>query len=105
MGISIYLSLEVLAANIFPGKQIILGLQIGYISNFISPIAGLFFCYFSLKRTSRQNESHKKEADEISKNRVSSNCPNCGLEYADLDYREDAEEWFCSQCRAKLPKI
>ena len=31
-------------------------------------------------------------------------CPNCGAEYNPKDYREDALEWFCLQCKKTLPK-
>ncbi len=31
-------------------------------------------------------------------------CPHCGAKYNPNDYREDASEWFCSECRKQLPK-
>ena len=105
IGIVVYLFLENFAAYIFINKKSILGLQLGYLSNYVAPICAVLFCYLSLKRTSKRNEAEKKAEDAISKNRIISNCPSCGLEYANVDYREDAEAWFCSQCKAMLPKI
>ena len=31
-------------------------------------------------------------------------CPHCGASYNPADYRQDAPEWLCSQCRKPLPK-
>ncbi|MEE9912107.1 MAG: hypothetical protein K4571_10325 [Deltaproteobacteria bacterium] len=31
-------------------------------------------------------------------------CPHCGAKYNPNDYREDAPEWLCSECRKQLPK-
>jgi len=31
-------------------------------------------------------------------------CPHCGAEYNPKDYRQDASEWLCAQCRKALPK-
>lgn len=30
-------------------------------------------------------------------------CPNCGTPYRREDYREDAEQIFCSKCKGELP--
>jgi hypothetical protein len=33
-----------------------------------------------------------------------STCPTCGKTYDPQQYKQDAAEWLCSQCHAKLPK-
>ena len=36
---------------------------------------------------------------------VTNICSHCGHKYSKNDYREDAEVWKCSQCKAKIEKI
>lgn len=48
-----------------------------------------------------------KEDKKTSNNERSiyGSCTSCGQQYANSDYRQDAEIWLCSNCRAEIPKI
>lgn len=105
LGLFIYLSLAVLAANLFYSTQFDLGLQVGALSNFIGILSGSIFCNYHLVKTVKWNDAAEKDEKIIISRTISSKCPDCKKEYTNFDYREDAKDWFCSQCKAKLLKI
>lgn len=105
LGVFVYLSLDILAANLFWSTKFALGLQVGALANLLGIFSGSIFCNYHLAITGRKNEKAEKEEEFIRSKTVSGKCPDCGLQYTNFDYSEDAKDWFCSQCKAKLPKL
>jgi len=105
LGIFIYSSLNVLALILFWSGQFTLGLLVGALSKLIGVFSGLFFCNYHLAKTAKRNDMAEKEEAIIRSRTISSKCPDCGNEYTNFNYREGAKDWFCSKCKAKLPKI
>jgi hypothetical protein len=56
------------------------------------------------QRSPQLQDAYKNApAEELNGSEPTKNCPQCGASYRESDYRPDAAEWLCSQCRAALP--
>ncbi len=95
VGIAVFMLLDFLTAILF-------GYSIGALSVSAGLIAGTVLCRISLKRASLKNEN---STNMNSRPTVTGNCPLCGSQYTNLDYSDDAQQWYCSSCKAQIPRL
>ena len=79
--------------------------------NFLILFILSFTCFiYGGYRVSRlfKNKKALNNLDEgitVTETAIHQNCHNCGLQYKNTDYNQEADTWYCSACKQPIQKI
>ena len=74
-----------------------------FILSFTCLIYGGYRVSRLFKNEKALNNLHQEKI--VTETAIYQNCHNCGLQYKNIDYNQEADTWYCSECKQPIQKI